>query len=36
MEEIYVLGVGEDIGGTQVILGKDLGIRRGDLVSYAE
>ena len=36
MEEIGVQEVGEDIGGTQVIVGKDYGIRRGDLVSYAE
>ena len=34
MEEIGE--VGEDIGGTQVIAGKDFGIRGGDLVSYAE
>ena len=25
-----------DIGGTQVIVGKDYGIKGGDLVSYAE
>jgi len=33
MEEI---GVGEDISGTQAIVGKDFGIRREDLMSYAE
>ena len=36
MEEIGVQDVGKDIGGTQVIVGKDYGIREGDLVSYAE
>ena len=36
MEEIGVQEVGEDISGTQVIVGKDYGIRGGDLVSYAE
>jgi len=36
MEEIGVLEAGEDIGGTQFIVGKDFGIRKEDLVSYAE
>ena len=36
MEGIGVWEVGEDIGGTQVIVGKDYGIRGGHLVSYAE
>ena len=36
MEEIGVQEVEEDIGGTHVIVGKDYGIRGGDLVSYAE
>ena len=36
MEEIGVQEVGEDIGGTQVIFGKDYGIRGGDLVNYAK
>ena len=35
MEEIGVLEAGEDIGGTQFIVGKDFGIRKEDLVSYA-
>jgi len=35
-EEIDVQEVGEDIGGTQIIVGKDYGIRGGNLVSYAE
>jgi len=29
------LKVGKDISGTQFIVGKDFGMRRGDLVSYA-
>jgi len=36
MEEIGVWEVGEDIGGKQIIVGKDYGIRGGDLVSYAK
>ena len=36
MEEIGVQEVGEDIGGTQVIIGKDYGMRGEDLVSYVE
>jgi len=36
MEEIGVLEVGQGISGTQVIVGKDFGMRRRDLVSYAE
>ena len=36
MKEIGVQDVGEDIAGTQVIVGKDYGIRGGYLVSYAE
>ena len=36
MEEIGVQEVREDIGGTQVTVGKDYGTRGGDLVSYAE
>jgi len=34
MEENGIFEVGEDISGTQAIVGKDFGIRRGDLVSY--
>jgi len=30
------LEVSKDMSGTQLIVGKDFGIRRGDLVSYAE
>ena len=36
MEEIGVQEVGKDIDGTQVIVGKDFGMRGGDLVSYVE
>jgi len=36
MKEIGVQEVGENIDGTQVIVGKDFGIKGGDLVSYAE
>jgi len=36
MEEIGVQEVEEDIDGTQVLVGKDYGIRGGDLVNYAK
>ena len=36
MEEIGVQEVGEDIGSTHAIVGKDFGVREADLVSYAE
>ena len=36
MEEIGVKEVREDIGGTQVSIDNDFGIRGGDLVSYVE
>ena len=36
MEEIGVQEVGKDICGAQVSVGKDFGIRGGDLMSYAE
>ena len=34
MEEIAIQEVGQDIGGTKIIVGKDYGMRGGDLVSY--
>jgi len=34
MEKIGLLEVGEDISGTLVTIGKNFGIRGGDLVSY--